>query len=205
MLEGWPGNGVCAFSFDPAIDPISAPALWDGALAAAVVALCAAPPDMPPAQHLVSDFPPLCAHDDRGDLHLVIDAGGGRHRLSLWRAAATDRLAILLPPTANPVRIAAANAVRGLLAGVPQPRPTAVVAPSSFQRQRLVLLLAVLDAHLIGESTRAIGTSIVAPRLAGIGAAAWKASSERRRVQRLIGEALALARGGYRSLLSGTG
>lgn len=133
---------------------------------------------------------------------MVIEANGHRHRILLWRAVPTQPLAILLPPTCDIARIAAAEAVRALLAGCP-PRGAVGPGPSAFQRQRLALLVAILDAVLAGQTVRTIGTTLVAPRLAGIGAAAWKASSERRRVQRLIGEAKGLMRGRYRTLLAG--
>jgi hypothetical protein len=201
--EGWPGTGACARSFDPGSDPIASPAIWDEASAAAVVTLSAAPPHLAVAGRSLAAFAATSAHEDGDCRHLVIDADGIRYRLLLWRTAVSDRLAVLLPATADPARIVAADAVRALLAGAPPPRLSPVLAPTVFQRRRLVLLLAVLDAHRAGETGRAIGTSIVAPRLAGISAAAWKASGERRRVQRLIGEALGLMHGGYRALLSG--
>jgi hypothetical protein len=200
--EGWPGTGACARSFDPTCDPIASPAIWEVASAAAVVTLGSAPPHMAVAGRSLSAFAATSAHEDGDCRHLVIDADGIRYRLLLWRTAVSDRLAVLLPATADPARIVAADAVRALLAGAP-PRLSPVLAPTAFQRRRLVLLLAVLDAHRAGETGRAIGTSIVAPRLAGISAAAWKGSGERRRVQRLIGEALGLMHGGYRALLSG--
>jgi len=203
--EGWPGNGACPRSFDPALDPIASPAVWDVASAAAVVTVVAAPPHLPVAGRSLAGFTATSDLDDGNSRHLVIDAEGIRYRLLLWRVAASDQPAILLPATADPARIVAADAVRALLAGAPPPRLSPMLAPTAFQRQRLILLLAILDAHFAGETGRAIGTSLVAPRLAGIGAAAWKASGERRRVQRLIGEALGLMHGGYRALLAGGG
>jgi hypothetical protein len=63
----------------------------------------------------------------------------------------------------------------------------------------------VLDAWLAGAGNREIGLRLVYPWLAGTGALAWKSMSERRRVQRLVAEARALAASGYRDLLRGQG
>jgi hypothetical protein len=202
VREGWPGIGGSAPSFDPDRDVLDAPAFWDEALAASVVTLGAAPPHLADNGSALTGLEPVATWSDGASRHLVIDANGHRHRILLWRAVPTHPLAILLPQTCDIVRIAAAEAVRALLAGCPS-RGAVDPGPSAFQRQRLALLVKILDAVLAGQTVRTIGTTLVAPRLAGIGAAAWKASSERRRVQRMIGEAKALVRGGYRALLAG--
>jgi hypothetical protein len=64
------------------------------------------------------------------------------------------------------------------------------------------MLLAVFDADAAGASNREVGTDLLYPRLRGIDAQAWKASSERRHIQRLIAEAAELVSGGYRRLLT---
>jgi|GEM_PF-628955 hypothetical protein len=202
MREGWPGNGGSAPSFDPDRDVLDAPAFWDETLAGSVVTLGAAPPHLADTGSALTELQPVATWSDGASRHMVIDANGHRHRILLWRAVPTQPLAILLPPTCDIARIAAAEVVRALLAGCPS-RGVVGPGPSAFQRQRLALLVKILDAVLAGQTVRTIGTTLVAPRLAGIGAAAWKASSERRRVQRLIGEANALMRGGYRALLGG--
>ena len=79
--------------------------------------------------------------------------------------------------------------------------------PTAFQARRLHLLLDILDALLVPDkarpSTHEIADRLIYPRLAIGRGAEWKASSERRRTQRLIDEALALMNGGYRALLQG--
>lgn len=82
--------------------------------------------------------------------------------------------------------------------------PAAVPRPTAYQAQRLDLLLSILDLrHAARATSHAIASRLVYPRLAIGRGAAWKASPERRRTQRLIREAEALAAGGYRALLSG--
>lgn len=69
------------------------------------------------------------------------------------------------------------------------------------------MLLDILDAQLVPDearpSTHEIAGRLIYPRLAIGRGAEWKASSERRRTQRLIDEALGLMNGGYRTLLQG--
>lgn len=81
---------------------------------------------------------------------------------------------------------------------------SAVSRPTSYQSQRLDLLLSILD--LRGErdvTSHEVARRLIYPRLDVGRSAAWKASPERRRTQRLIREAEALAAGGYRALLAG--
>ena len=82
--------------------------------------------------------------------------------------------------------------------------PSAVYWPTSYQSQRLDLLLSILDLRGEGQVTsHEVARRLIYPRL-GVGrGAAWKSSPERRRTQRLIREAEALAAGGYRALLAG--
>lgn len=174
--------------------------MWHPATAAAVVPLASAPAGVPgialPASAILT-----ISHTDLDGKYLVVDAGETRHRLWITAGAIGDPLIILLSPSRDPLRIGAADAARALLAGGVV-TPPAALAPSAFQRHRLTILLAVLDAALAGASARQIGHGIVYPRLAGQSAAAWKASSERRQVQRLIAEAKSMMTGGYRTLLT---
>jgi len=107
----------------------------------------------------------------------------------------------MLPMTSNEIALASADAARRWLIGAPIGTAATSVYPSDFQRHRFETMLRALDASLAGASLRSIGTGILYPRLADIGASAWKASSERRRTQRLFAEAQAMARHGYRDLL----
>lgn len=76
--------------------------------------------------------------------------------------------------------------------------------PTAYQAQRLDLLLSILDLHRDAPVTsHEVARRLIYPHLNLGRGAAWKASSERRRTQRLIREAEALAAGGYRALLAG--
>ncbi|WP_054590054.1 DNA -binding domain-containing protein [Sphingopyxis sp.] len=83
------------------------------------------------------------------------------------------------------------------------PSPSAA-SPTFYQAQRLDLLLAILDLREGARVTsHEVACRLVYPRMTIGRGAAWKASPERRRTQRLIREAESLAAGGYRALLAG--
>nr|WP_189677419.1 DUF2285 domain-containing protein [Sphingomonas glacialis] len=201
--EGWPGSGGWPVSFDPDRPPRAAPALWRADTAASVVTLISAPPGFAAAAPLPPAIAPIADATDAGGRHLVIDTPSCRNRLWLLGTEPGAALVILLAPTRHPVRVAAADAARCLMAGVPRLFGTAALSPTRLQHRRLVLLLDILDARLAGASTREVATTLLYPWLADIPALAWTASSERRRTQRMIAEARGLMQGGYRALLSG--
>lgn len=179
-----------------------APALWAPSSTAQLVTLAAAPAEFAGAAILPA-LVPRAACGARGAHHLVIDHGDLRHRLHILEPDLGAPLVILLAPSRDPLRAACADAARRLIAGISTAPGASAMRPSALQRRRLALLLGVLDRACAGATTRAIGTGLVYPWLAQIGAQAWKSSSERRQVQRLIEQARALMQGGYRTLLSG--
>lgn len=188
--------------FDPSRPVRAHPALWRLDCASQIVALVPAPPGL----HGGARLPDLATTAERlsGDTRdVVLDLAGVRHRLHIAGVDSGGHVAIALPPHGDPLRIAACDAARRMFARLSVAESARSLRPSSLQRQRLTLLLRALDASLAGASIREIGTSLVYPWLAGIDAAAWKAASERRRVQRLVAEARELAASGYRTLLSG--
>jgi hypothetical protein len=197
--EGWPGIGGWHSSFDPAHTAQDSPALWRAEAASCVVTLDRAP-DSPFGTAPILPDQWTAERLEEGGRHLVIDMSGVRHRL--WLRSLGPDMVILLPIAADPVRVAAADAARRFLAGRPVSHVDAL-HPTAFQRARLALLLDVLDADLEGASNRMIGTGLVYPWLSGVSLNAWKASSERRRTQRLIVEARAMMETGYRRLLRG--
>ena len=99
-------------------------------------------------------------------------------------------------------RIQAVHDLAQWLKGVPSSSLAAV--PTFYQAQRLDLLLAILDLRGdAGATSHEVARRLVYPRMTIGRGAVWKASPERRRTQRLIREAEALAAGGYRALLAG--
>jgi hypothetical protein len=193
--------------FDPALPVRAAPAIWRADFASQIVSLAPAPAGIVGLAGAapLPDIAAAAACGFADTRHLVFDIAGARYRFQVGLADAGARLAILLPPLGDALRAAACDAARRMFAGLSAAEPLAALRPSALQRQRLALLLRVLDAALAGASNREIGTEIVYPWLAGADAVAWKAMSERRRVQRLVAEARALAEGGYRGLLIAQG
>lgn len=82
-----------------------------------------------------------------------------------------------------------------------------LLAPTDYQRHRLIQLLRILDSithHPQGSPTvREIASGTVFPNSDFARAIEWKSSSERRQTQRLLSEARYFARTGYRHLLKG--
>ena len=136
--------------------------------------------------------------------HLVIADPRGRHRI--WLRAppdATHHVVIVAPDVYMPVRDAFAQRLIHRLLGQRTAPTPAALWPTDFQRKRLTLLLALLDAATVGRaSTRGLATTIVYPDL-DLHGDDWRGANERRRVQRLVEEARSLAAGGYRDLLHG--
>lgn len=196
------GRWGLARLFDPDRAVRSAPAIWRADCASQIVSLAPADAGFPGAAPL-PDVPSVAEYVGDDGRHLVLDVGGARHRLHVLADAPRVPLAILLPPLGDALRAAACNAARRMFADLSVAEPMAALRPSALQRQRLALLLRVLDASLAGARNREIGLRIVYPWLAGTGALAWKSMSERRRVQRLVAEARDLAACGYRDLLRG--
>ncbi|QDX27006.1 DUF2285 domain-containing protein [Sphingomonas suaedae] len=186
--------------FDPARSVRSTPAIWRADCTSQIVSLAQVPGDFPGAAPL-PDAAPLAEFHDGYTRQLVLDMADVRHRLHVCAAEERAPLAILLPPLCDPLGAASCEAVRRMFAGLSLAEPAQAMRPSALQRQRLALLLCVLDASLAGASNREIGIRIVYPWLAGTDALSWKATSERRRVQRLVAEARDIAASGYRALL----
>lgn len=124
----------------------------------------------------------------------------GAHHLWIRDPRAGQALAYVIPRDGAMVRRAEATRRLDLrLSGVPPGRCSGAMRPTPFQARRLYLLLDILDAlQAPGKarpSTHEIAERLIYPRLAVGRGAEWKASSERRRTQRLIDEALALMNG----------
>lgn len=133
---------------------------------------------------------------------------GGPHRLWLPGPSIQQPLAYTIVADAwTKRRLRAVQRLHQSLGGGSPSGARAPAHPSPFQRQRLSLLLDILDDIQApgGKPFTAhqIATRRIYPAMTLGPGAAWKASSERRRTQRLIDEAMAMMEGGYRALLRG--
>lgn len=137
--------------------------------------------------------------------HLVLGDHDGLHRLWLRDSRPDQPLAyIIVHDSSIDFRLGVAARLDRRLAGASAGRLPPGFCPTSFQQQRLRLLLDILDMLNQGRpTTYDIARLRIYPHMAIKRGMEWKSSSERRRTQRLIDEAVALMRGGYRSLLRG--
>jgi hypothetical protein len=139
--------------------------------------------------------------------HIVLGDAGGPHHLWTRDPRPGQPLAYIIPhDAAVGERTAATERFDRRRSGVPASRCPGTSHPTQFKARRLSLLLAVLDALLnVGDrpNTHEIASQLIYPHMTIGRGAEWKASSERRRTQRVIDEALALMHGGYRALLRG--
>ena len=186
--------------FDPGSSVRSAPAIWRADCASQIVSLAPVLADFCGAAPL-PNITPSAEFNDGHTRQFVLDMAGVRHRFHVRAADQSAPLAILLPPLCDSLHAASCDAARRMFAGLRPSEAALAMRPSALQRQRLALLLRVLDASLAGASNREIGLRIGYPWLAGTDALSWKATNERRRVQRLVAEARDLATSGYRALL----
>lgn len=204
MRNSRPAGGL-SFPFDPYVSAASTPALWSPDATPGSVALQPAPG--PYQTELAFDprhFGPILAEkEDVTGLHLVIDDPDGRLRLWLIEPSAQGGVAILVVPDRDyALRLALAERVARRLHGEEAGDLPSGFRPTDFQRQRLTMLLGLLDLLAQGLSTRELSDAAIYPnhQLRG---AAWRGANERRHVQRLRDEALHLVAGGYRDLLRG--
>lgn len=166
----------------------------------------------------MADILPLVVADHSlGDgHHLILADEDAPYQLwlrgSLGVGALADRALayLIVRDDATALRRLVADRLDALLSGAPTARSLKPLLPTAFQQHRLSLLLAILDLVLGGArggappaTTREVAASLVYPRASLPTGAAWKSSSERRQTQRLVDEALAMMRGGYRTLLRG--
>lgn len=139
--------------------------------------------------------------------HLVLRDFGGLHHLWIHDPRPGLPLAYVIPnDAAVGERTAATARFDRRRSGLPARRCPGTSHPTHFQARRLTLLLAVLDALLnVGDrpNTHEIASQLIYSHMTIGRGAEWKSSSERRRTQRVIDEALAMMNGGYRTLLRG--
>lgn len=135
---------------------------------------------------------------------LVIGDANVRHRLRLADRCGMGTETYLAPVDYHAtVRLRATLRFEQWLRGASAARSGPVLMPTTFQRQRLALLLAIADARAASASLRDIAYALVFPRHRSLSGATWKGSSERRHCLRLLAETRDLTAIGYRSLLTG--
>jgi hypothetical protein len=208
--RSWPGDGASAFPCEPSAFAAAEPALWQAALVPTTVILDTAPPGIADAAPFDIDAWPIILADRMLSTgrHLILGDIDGPHRLWVRDPLKGSALAyVLVRDDAIDLRHSAVQRFHRRLAGAAPVRLPPGFAPTPFQRWRLSMLLDILDAVLDRErstiTTHEIARRHVYPHMRIGRGNEWKSSSERRRTQRLIDEAMGLMNGGYRALLRG--
>ena len=98
-------------------------------------------------------------------------------------------------------RLAATTLLERRLRGRPPDPNDNASQPTPFQRQRLILLLRLIDAAGAKATRHDMAFTLVYPRTQPFTGAAWKGSNERRRTMRLFADASRMMHDGYRALL----
>ena len=143
-------------------------------------------------------------HEAPDGRHMVVASSDGTHRLWLREPHPDTSLAVVIPIDRHfALRIAAAARFERRLRGVAQGHPPPEYWPTAFQRNRLFLLINLLDAENEGASRREMACTLLYRNSAPMGRAEWKGSSQRRRTHRMMDEAKQMMAGGYRELLLG--
>ncbi|HEY9092250.1 DUF2285 domain-containing protein [Parasphingorhabdus sp.] len=135
----------------------------------------------------------------------MIDGKRGHHRIWLHNCTPTDYLTSIIPlDSTAPQRSAASERFCRFLMHQRRRKLATGIAPTAYQRSRLIVLLRLLDAEQEGLSRRKLAFSILYPHYITMRSAEWKASNERRRFYRMLEDAHFLCEAGYRSMLKGS-
>ena len=129
--------------------------------------------------------------------HAVLRLGGANHRL--WLPKIPKQSVVIELPLDSDFDLRAQAAFRLWSALGRRAIGPARPSLSIQRRQRLTLALRALDAHLEGNSYRAIAAVLFGKHR--VTDRTWKTHDLRSRTIRLVQSGLILARGGYRALL----
>jgi hypothetical protein len=183
----------------PGATPDQVPALWLPELLPGVVVLeDPGPPSTfipPPGVEIIAD------HSVSGERHLVLASISGRIRLCIRHAATRDIAAFVIAVDDYSAKRLAAAAIAERVLYWPDTVSPKQLAPTLYQRQRLIQMLAIHDALGSGASISDITFGLIFPRSRPLNGAAWKGSGERRHASRLVAELRRMVGGGYHKLL----
>lgn len=182
------------------------PALWRPACHPGTLVLVGAPHAAPGVarsalQAWLATASPATAGEEQ---HIAVRTGRNWLRLLLSDSETGPWLTCLATPDQHwRLRSCALGRLHSALDGVELPSRDAIDRPGHYQRQRLDLLLRLLDARRAAPlaSKRDLAEAIVYPGRRFDRAISWASSPERRQVHRLLKTAEVLVAGGYRHLL----
>jgi hypothetical protein len=138
---------------------------------------------------------------DATEHHLVAALDRARIRLCLRKAVLHRPECFIIPrDRCTAVRLVAASRFERVTHGG-RLGNSGTTGPSTYQRARIVRLLAIQDGLDAGASARDIAFGLVFSRQRPLVGATWKGSSERRHTLRLIAETRRIVDRGYHRLL----
>jgi hypothetical protein len=192
-------DGDCDFPFDPDERPDRTPPVWLPHLAPTVVLLAPAPVGFRKVRS-IDTLPQIFLHAASDGEYRVVSSPQDRTSVVLiGGATATTPVAAVLPLDPNfPAR---ADAARRLWQALAERPVSSADSLTPSRRQRLVLVLRALDAHLAREAYRSIAQGLFGERHVPSGAS-WKTHDLRDRTIRLVRTGIHLMRGGYLKLLT---
>lgn len=152
---GWRTHGASNFPIDPASGPDAAPAIWRTECSACVIIVTGSFHCLP---HLLEGFADGSVVRDKtgpSGRHMILDSNGVRHRILVKEGSEGEVLSYVLPADGlMALRSGAVSAFhhrKDRLAATAHGR---AFQPSHYQRYRLRLMLAALDARYAGEGSR---------------------------------------------------
>ncbi len=186
------------FPVDPGLRADRAPVVWLPGIDPSTVILALAPVLLRNARTIEAITPAFTRIADDGEYWLIEDAPGRLPIVLIGGATAASPIAAVIPLSVDfSARASAALRFWRLLHEQHSRRP------SQQRHRRLALTLRALDAHLAGETYRAIARGLFGRERTPAGSG-WKTHDLRDRTIRLVRTGVALMRGGYLRLLGGS-
>lgn len=196
---GRPAPGDCDFAIDPELRSDQAFLVWLPHLDPATVVLAPAPEFFGAARDIGLFVPTFERRASDGDYWCLHDPAGRLTAVMIGRANSATPAAAVIPLDQDfASRADAAIHLWRRLMGQSRVRIADRLSPQ--RRQRLILALRALDAHLVGETYRVIAQVLFGYSRLPTGGS-WKTHDLRDRTIRLVRTGLDLMRGGYLDLL----
>lgn len=196
--RAWLGDGASAFRCDPTKSAKDEPAHWSPAVLGTTI-VCSSEAD---SEYLVSEGSWTNVHSRKcsDGLQQVLNSPNGRHRLWCTALAQGQSPAFLVPDdTMALVRSEGLHRFQLARIGRTAAAISSTISPTDYQRRRLTMMLAMLDARAVGARARDLAFGLVYRNSTPLEGADWKASGEKRHTLRLLRAALRLRAGGHRT------
>lgn len=193
-----------AFRLPPELPAAEASVLWRPELLPHSVIVVPAPDGFDGVRRFrLADLSPWSVEFRQSrDLHVMLKDAAGAQQLWLRDLRPGQSMAVLIPLDEHiPLRFRGLSRLQRRLAGeavAPAPKDWAL---TTRLRRRLVLMVRALDGHMAQATYREIAAALYGHDV--VARYSWKTSSIRSQTIRLVKDAIATMKGGYRRLLCG--